>query len=303
MRRSLDRLLGRPVEALLDRLERGVSVDEQRGLALRGVRGALEWSARELDEPARGQLAALCGDLSRALAPGAPGAEIAACDGPASLPDGVDDESSPGAFALHLATLREGTPPRAASQAASCEAAGARSAGVPLEASSLQLLAGLGAGSLTPDAARRGARALAEGFEARHWFPRKGIRLGSANLLRTLLLATPPETQPDGYVDDVCERLLRHVEVRRDEALRLASAPRAPWQAPLEALRFTLALLDAAARSGDARFLNAALKLNERHHRVLLRAQRGQGLGQVLLALHYAASVARQEAWLARRFP
>jgi hypothetical protein len=99
----------------------------------------------------------------------------------------------------------------------------------------------------------------------------------------------------------VCERLLRHLEVRGDQALEFRSTAREAWQARLERIRFTHALLDASESFRDLRFLNTALKQNDRHHRELARA--GSGVGRDLLGVHYAASVARQESLLRRLYP
>lgn len=53
-------------------------------------------------------------------------------------------------------------------------------------------------------------------------------------------------------------------------------------------------------RRGDLRFLNAALKLNDRHH---AEVRRVRGPAADLIVLHYAASVARQELALRERVP
>ena len=122
------------------------------------------------------------------------------------------------------------------------------------------------------------------------WFLRRGAWYGSAALMRALALAGH---EPSGR--RLFDRLLRHVEVRREGALAfLPESLPADAEPDLERARFSLALVDAAIRWRDLRYLNAALKLSDYRHRQL-------GADQKLAApvgLAHAACIARQESAL-----
>ena len=99
------------------------------------------------------------------------------------------------------------------------------------------------------------------------------------------------------YTRDICDRLIRHLEVRREDYLPFWAATR-PGDASdeLEKLRFTLALLDASFHFADDRYLNAALKANDWHFRRLgskLPSTR-EPAGE-LVAVFYLASLSQQE--------
>jgi hypothetical protein len=150
---------------------------------------------------------------------------------------------------------------------------------------------------------------LCANLEPRHWFLKRGALYGTADLLRALIGALRlGHIGLEMYTRDVCDRLLRHLEVRRQKWLPFRSESR-PADAcePLERVRFTLALLDAAAHFEDLRLLNAALKANDWHLQLLrsrgarrLEAARPVTAGS--LQIHYLASLARQERMLQERF-
>jgi len=266
IRGTLQRLLGPGVEALLRRLERGVAAQDHLRLAAR------------LERAARARLPA--------------GSDaLAACE-PGLLAGAAADETSPPALALQGVAL-EGA--GAAGAAGSWDAA-LEVAAAPPSAVACVVLAGLRSGALSPAAGRRAVGGLLDGLEPRRWFARAGTPYGSANALRALIALGSGAAGHAEARSEICERLLRHVEVRREAAFRVrASDGVRPWQARLERLRFTLALLDAAQAAGDLRFLNAALKENDRRHRACARLRPARRVEDALLGLHYAASVARQE--------
>ncbi|MEN8182917.1 MAG: hypothetical protein ABFS46_10330 [Myxococcota bacterium] len=275
MRRALDRALGPAVERVLRRFEQNVDPAEHRRLATR-----------------------LAGSHAFQERPASLGVHDAESLG--LRMDRVRDEASAAARLLHLGTL---SPPATSPEGAlDAELAGVQARFLEAgnddpaaRALCLVVLAGLRRGEVGIGAAHDVAWRTAMGIEPKRWFLRRGVVFGTSNLLRILLGSG---TEHETYTAEVCERLLRHVEVRRDDALLLRSGPDQPFEARLERLRFTHALLDAAARFRDLRFLNAALKLSDRHHRELAGAPRGD-----LLGLHYAAGVARQEALLASLLP
>lgn len=281
MIRSLARALDPAVEALLRRLERGVEPRVQRRLAQR-----------------------LRDDLR------APPPATAPPDAEALVRDATE-ETSPGGRLLAQAVLVRGAlraEPLArevleVALQRSVAGPGPDGAGVPLHAASLLALAGLRSGALPPAGAAGVLDALTAGLEPARWFRRVGTPYGRANLLRALL-HHPGDAGRERYVLEVCERMLRHVEVRRAEALCLAASQRRPpWRESTERLRFALAFLDAAERFGDLRLLNAALKLIEWQHGRARRAGRTRDPGGRLLGHHYAAAVDRQEALLGSLVP
>jgi hypothetical protein len=132
------------------------------------------------------------------------------------------------------------------------------------------------------------------------WFLKKGGVLGCGDLLRALLARTRdgapgPE---DAYTRDVCDRLLRHLEVKRDDWLPFR-APLPAAKAERERITFTHALLDAFEIYEDARYLNAALKANEWHSARLASPTPNASADDLMCALGYVASVARQEVAMA----
>jgi hypothetical protein len=156
-----------------------------------------------------------------------------------------------------------------------------------------RLDAALAAGAGVADAAPV-LQAHASALEPRGWFLLKGTGYGAAHLLRALLrtVRASPDHPLASYTREVCDRLIRHVEVRRQqslafrsEALPLGADPR------VERSRFALALVEATETFGDLRYLNTALKLNDWQ----LRHQRRR-VASATARLHYAVAIGRQES-------
>jgi hypothetical protein len=308
MRSLLRDRLGPRVEALFDRLEQGVAPAAHRALAQ-----ALLASRTCVDAAAATSAAAgLADDLAAwwraALEGGSTGARAVEVP-PGCLSDDPDclwrasqEEGAPGI--VDLLTLLPRPSTNLAQDVGLAEKLGAVAGGQPFRedalapeapAASLLLLAAQRAGGLSAASSAKLVRELSEGLPPRRWFVRAGTPRGTANLLRSLIAAGLPEA------DELLERLLRHVEIRREEALRLRT-PGSVGQENLERLRYTLALLEGAAWRRDLRFLNAALKLNDAHL-LTLRRTRGQGALRNRLELHYLASVALQERELRELAP
>jgi hypothetical protein len=299
MRRLLAGSLGAAVEDWLGRLERGVDEAAQRGQASRWLRDA--GSLAEASPEAAPALHRVRSDIAASLGldPPSPPANAGAPSpgGESVAPPSREDE--PRALVLHLAALPRAVaaPDRAPEQIAPAWSPLLEGALAPEQ--SLALLAGACLG-VTPRAARaRALQTLASALAPGRWFPREGFAPGAANLLRTFV--ADGEGALADYASEVCERLLRHVEVQRERALR----PRGgvtPDANRLEQARFTLALLDAAERWQDLRFLNAALKRSDLHHGQWAR-RRARSRRDLLAGLHWAAAVARQERLLGELAP
>lgn len=323
MRRLVERTLGRPVEALLARLERGVQAGDHLRLARRALdpeRGPLA-AARLRSLPA--EVAAAAGTVRSALASrlegrdaAKDGAPVGGAQGPsaaalAELPRAPEGPVAAWA-GLPCADVLPVEAPRASDDATLAAALGAAADDGPFAGeaprpalatgSALALLEGLRAGHLTRPTARALARRLAGPVAPARWFRKAGVLPGSACLLRAWLAVEDPD---DPVLDDVRERMLRHVEVRREDALALRATPSEPASArgALERLRFALTLLDVAERRRDGRFLNGALKLLDWQHAPLARRGFGEGTAAPLLGAHYAACVVRQERLLEALWP
>jgi hypothetical protein len=149
-------------------------------------------------------------------------------------------------------------------------------------------------------------RSLADGLAADRWFLlKRGTLYGSANFLRALVAyADEAGADLESYTRIVLDRLVRHLEIKRQDALGFAARSLPEDALPaLERLRFTLALLTASRTFGDARYLNAALKANDRTFR-LLAAHRPSAAtaGRSVLLLHYLASLMLQERTMGELF-
>jgi len=163
---------------------------------------------------------------------------------------------------------------------------------VPAQLTAALLPAAFAGRRVGGDALAGALETLTASLEPRRWFLRKGAFYGTAGLLRGLL--RHPEASAADYTRDVCERLLRHVELRGHEALPFRPETLPSDAAPeVERARYGLALVEASRRFGDLRYLNAAIKMADlRHWDLRRRAKRSRSS---LLVLHHAAAVALQE--------
>lgn len=185
-----------------------------------------------------------------------------------------------------------------------------------LHAQTAPLQAGLRRGLLCETDAFDAIWPALEQREPRHWFlVAKGVRYGSADLLRSAVgllgreirggspAASGPELRD--YLRETLDRLIRHVEVRREAALGFAPESLPPEaDSTLERLRFTLALLEGARVFADVRYLNTALKLDDWHLRVL-RRDRGAASDPRVASrfLHYLVALSAQEEHMQEIFP
>ena len=144
---------------------------------------------------------------------------------------------------------------------------------------------------------------VVENLPAKDWFSSAGTLYGTSYVLRSVLAFCSMKHHEAfmDYIQDVGERLMRHLEVKRQKALqfRMESVPDDALYL-LERTRFTIGLLDAAELFQDVRYLNIALKANDWHykdvHRVKLSSKlTSKNLVRLMVALHYASSIAQQE--------
>jgi hypothetical protein len=143
-----------------------------------------------------------------------------------------------------------------------------------------------------------------KGISCDKWFSAKGTLYGGAYLVRVCFIL-----QEGGYsygvmdyAGEFCERLLRRIEIKHEETIRFQkeSIPVGAALLP-ERIRFALVMMDAARVFNDMRFLNAALKVNDRCYRSVRRIRITprrvlNDLRHLLVATHYITSIAAQES-------
>lgn len=143
------------------------------------------------------------------------------------------------------------------------------------------------------------------------WFSSQGMLYGSSFLLRSLLMLCRMDYQDvlRDYIEEVCERLLRRVEIKQRRAFQFCNET-SPSDSSyfLERLRFSLGILEAAEVFNDVRYLNAALKMNDWHYKVIRnkkipRTIKPHNYPEVLTILHYLANIVFQERYLLKLCP
>ena len=172
-----------------------------------------------------------------------------------------------------------------------------------------RLVSAAWAGRLAAEEGVRYAEAIAAALEPKRWFlAKRGVLPGSADALRFVLYVVREVSGVAGieatraYAEEVLERVLRHVEVKREDALEL-SATHGPGDEFLERLRFSHALLDAWNCFSDLRFLNLTLKTQDWHLRRLQRKPAGsRGAQWTPHFLFYLSAYARQERAMKHTF-
>lgn len=280
MRQLLHRAFGGPLEVVLRRLEQSVTIDAHLELARRlaGRRRSASGDEPSGSVPALERLlidhatfeaatALECDTARTALTPADVSTLRANVDRLAGSPVAGLVDLSGAAGAAPTASLEV-----AARDSAWDEDPAAREA---MRSAATAVLASLRLGSTTTSDAEVLLANLTNTPKPRVWFLKRGVVYGTGELLRSLLalLARKPDAALTDYTRDVCDRLIRHLEVRREDYLpfRPDSRPEGACD-ELEKLRFTLALLDASRLFGDSRYLNAAMKANDWHYRWLMKA-------------------------------
>lgn len=169
-------------------------------------------------------------------------------------------------------------------------------------AMSARLVSAAWAGRLTAEEGMRHAEAIAAALEPKRWFLlKRGVLPGSADALRFVLYVVREASGVAGieatraYAEQVLERALRHVEVKREDALELCGE-HGSGDEFLERLRFSHALLDGWDSFSDLRFLNLALKTQDWHLRRLQGTPASsRDVYWTLHFLFYLSAYARQE--------
>ena len=112
------------------------------------------------------------------------------------------------------------------------------------------------------------------------WFGRQGLTPGAGQELDRL------DSQGESrQVSEILEKLLRHVEVKREKSLGKFTQSLTPAQAWLERCNVSILFSRAARRHHDLRFLNAALKMNEWYFQKIGNSRSPEITTRYLLAL------------------
>ena len=124
-----------------------------------------------------------------------------------------------------------------------------------------------------------------------------GVVYGSSFFLRSLLIT---ETDNDIYLKEAAEKILRRMEVRREKVFNFGAQYVNKNDLILEQIRLILFVLEVSSKFKDLRFLNAALKANDRlesyfHKLNLSNNVSNKNIKNIILALHYLESINFQE--------
>jgi hypothetical protein len=151
----------------------------------------------------------------------------------------------------------------------------------------------------------------------REWFIHKrGTFYGTAWLLRILIDANARIIDLDGDLQsdgeprqirsgtlDVLDRLVRHIEVRRDACLRFAAPTlRLDEDHLLERTRYSITLLEAAGLFHDLRYLNTAMKLIDQTLSDLRRQPPKRDSKAMRRCLAYVVALTAQEDLIGKAF-
>jgi hypothetical protein len=120
---------------------------------------------------------------------------------------------------------------------------------------------------------------------------RRGLVAGAGEALCFLL--ENPRGSSETTLDTALEALLRHVEARRKDGLRLSNTPEGtdPW---MEWLSVAVLFSRASRSRADLRLLNAAFKLNDWAYPAHRRLSLGPRLTRYLLSLAEAETTAAE---------
>lgn len=125
---------------------------------------------------------------------------------------------------------------------------------------------------------------------------------GTSFLLRSLLLLckTNYRNHFNDYTNDVCERLLRKVEIKKENIFNFVGNESYNANLILEQMRFIISILEISSTYKDLRFLNAALKANDRVYNYFNRLKlsinsTNKNIQNILAAVYYTLGIHMQE--------
>lgn len=145
---------------------------------------------------------------------------------------------------------------------------------------------------------------LLRGLPSNKFFNSNGMVFGSSFLLRSLLILVreAPGNQFFDYTKDISELILRRLEIKKENILLLDADIENEKSSILEQLRCIRAVLEASIVFSDVRFLNAALKANDRIYTKIIQLKItkkmcSKNIKKILISCNYIKSIKEQEKY------
>jgi len=143
---------------------------------------------------------------------------------------------------------------------------------------------------------------LVEGLPLNELFNSNGMVFGSSFLLRSLLILVREEIGAEflDYTKDISELILRRLEIKKEGVLLMDTNIKNEKSSILEHLRCIRAVLEVYIVFGDVRFLNAALKANDRIYPYIIKIKINMKMSsinikKILISFNYMKSIKEQE--------
>ena len=143
---------------------------------------------------------------------------------------------------------------------------------------------------------------LVEGLPSNKLFNSNGMIFGSSFLLRSLLILVKEGLGAEfmDYTKDISELMLRRLEIKKESVVLMDANGRNEKSSILEHLRCIRAVLEVYIVFGDVRFLNAALKANDRIYPYIIKIKinmkmSSRNLNKILISCNYMKSIQEQE--------
>jgi len=143
---------------------------------------------------------------------------------------------------------------------------------------------------------------LVEGLPSNKLFNSNGMIFGSSFLLRSLLILVKEGLGAEfmDYTKDISELMLRRLEIKKESVVLMDANGRNEKSSILEHLRCIRAVLEVYIVFGDVRFLNAALKANDRIYPYIIKIKinmkmSSRNLKKILISCNYMKSIQEQE--------
>ena len=134
------------------------------------------------------------------------------------------------------------------------------------------------------------------------WFKTSSQIYGKSFLLRSIinLCANNPEYDCHDYLKNVCEHLLKRMEIRREIMVLSTNNKNDASICLLEQLRINIAVLESGVFFNDLRFLNAAMKSNDRIYDMISKIKISSkktknNINNIAISLHYNKIINLQE--------
>lgn len=143
---------------------------------------------------------------------------------------------------------------------------------------------------------------LVEGLPSNKLFNSNGMIFGSSFLLRSLLILVKEGLGAEfmDYTKNISELMLRRLEIKKESVVLMDANGRNEKSSILEHLRCIRAVLEVYIVFGDVRFLNAALKANDRIYPYIIKIKinmkmSSRNLNKILISCNYMKSIQEQE--------